>query len=145
LEKWLIIVYWYILRNDGRSKVTKAPRREFSSMVKRIKYEEIGLLLIFLGLLLLGCDSLFSTPIGKILENPRDYAGKTVTISGEVTEVFSLVVIKYFTVKDGTGEIVVITEKPLPKAGTKMKVKGTVREAFSLGDKSLVVIIEKSS
>ena len=114
-------------------------------MMKRIISKKIGMRLVFLFLLFAGCDALFPTSIGKILENPRDYAEKTVTISGEVTEVFSLVVIKYFTVKDGTGEIVVITEKPLPKAGTKMKVKGTVREAFSLGDKSLVVIIEKSS
>jgi hypothetical protein len=114
------------------------------SMAKRMIFQRTALLLIFLTILLVGCGSLFSTPIGKILENPRDYEDKTVTISGEVTEVFSLLIIKYFTVKDDTGEIVVITEKPLPKPGTKMKVKGTVREAFSLGDKSVVVIIEKS-
>ena len=112
-------------------------------MLKKIIREKTALLLILLALLV-GCGSLFSTPIGKIVENPRDYADKTVTISGEVTQVFSLLIIKYFTVKDSTGEIVVITEKPLPKPGAKMKVKGTVREAFSLGDKSVVVIIEKS-
>ncbi len=111
-------------------------------MAKRIVFEKTSLLVIFL-VLLVGCSSLFSTPIGKIVENPRDYADKAVTISGEVTQVFSLLIIKYFTVKDSTGEIVVITEKPLPKPGAKMKVKGTVREAFSLGDKSVVVIIER--
>jgi hypothetical protein len=112
--------------------------------VKRKVSAKVGLLLISLAIFV-SCGSLFSTPIGKILENPRDYADKTVTISGEVTQVFSLLIIKYFTVKDNTGEIVVITEKTLPKPGSKMKVKGTVKEAFSLGDKSVVVIIEKSS
>ncbi len=92
---------------------------------------------------LLGCDRFFTTPIGKILENPRDYAGKTVTVSGEVTEVFSFLVIRYFIIKDKTGEIPVVTEKPLPRVGNKIKVKGTVQEAFSIGDKQLIVIVER--
>jgi len=37
-----------------------------------------------------------------------------------------------------------VTEKPLPKIGTKIKVKGTVEEAFSIGDKQLLVIKEKN-
>lgn len=93
-------------------------------------------------LLCLGCSSLMATPIKKIIENPRDYSGKTVTVSGEVTEVFSLFVIKYFVVKDSTGEIAVVTQKPLPKTGSKITIKGAVQEAFSLGDKQLIVIVE---
>jgi hypothetical protein len=83
-----------------------------------------------------------ATPINKILENPRDYSGKTVKITGEVSEVFGLIVVKYFVIKDGTGEIVVVTEKPLPKKGTKITVKGTVQEAFTIGDKQLLVVVE---
>ncbi len=93
-------------------------------------------------LAIVACESIVSTPINKIIENPRDYNGKTVTISGEVTEIFSLFVIKYFVVKDKTGEIVVVTERPLPKQGSTIKVKGTVEEAFSIGDKQLIVIVE---
>jgi len=95
-----------------------------------------------LGLLLSGCSHLFSTPINKILENPRDYGGKTVTVVGEVTEVNSLVFLKYFVVKDNTGEITVITKRPLPREGEKITVKGKVQEAFSIGDKQLIVIVE---
>jgi len=94
-------------------------------------------------LLFIGCGSLMATPIKKILDNPRDYSGKPVTISGEVTEIFSLVVIKYFVVKDRTGEIIVVTQKPLPKKGSKITAKGTVQEAFSIGDQQLIVIMEK--
>ena len=90
-----------------------------------------------------GCDRFFTTPIADILENPRNYAGKTVTVSGEVTEIFSFFVIRYFIIKDKTGEIPVVTEKPLPRVGNKITVKGTVQEAFSIGDKQLIVIVEK--
>ena len=94
-------------------------------------------------ILFIGCSSLTATPIKKILDNPRDYSGKPVTISGEVSEIFSLIVIKYFVVKDRTGEIIVVTQKPLPKKGSKITAKGTVQEAFSIGDQQLIVIMEK--
>lgn len=102
-----------------------------------------GLAILFSFLILLGCSSLFTTPIGKILADPRAYAGKTVTVSGEVTQIFSLVFIKYFKLRDKTGEIVIVSYRPLPRIGTKVKVKGTVQEAFSIGDQQLIVINEE--
>ena len=101
-------------------------------------------MILLFSLFLCHCHTLFTTPINKILENPRDYAGKTVTVSGEVTRVFSLFIIKYFVMRDGTGEITIVTEKPLPKVGAKIKVKGTVKEAFSIGDQQLIVLFEKN-
>lgn len=98
--------------------------------------------LVLLLSLLLACNSILATPIRKITENPRDYSNKPVTISGEVTEVFSLIVVKYFIVRDKTGEIIVVTKRPLPKEGTKITINGTVQEAFSIGDKQLIVILE---
>ena len=94
-------------------------------------------------LLSAGCSGLMATPIKKILDNPRDYSNKSVTISGEVTELFGLVVIKYFVIKDRSGEIIVVTRKPLPAKGSKIAVKGMVQEAFSLGDRQLIVLIEQ--
>ena len=118
-------------------------RVEGGSMVKN-KISKTILMILLFSLLLCNCNSLFTTPINKILENPRDYAGKTVTVSGEVTRVFSLFIIKYFVMRDSTGEVTIVTEKPLPKIGTKMKVKGTVKEAFSIGDQQLIIIFEKN-
>jgi hypothetical protein len=112
-------------------------------MIKN-KILRTGASILLFSLLLFSCDSLFTTPIHKILSDPRDYVGKTVTVSGEVTQVFGLVFIKYFKIKDATGEITVVTEKPLPKVGSKIKVKGSVKEAFSIGDQQVVVIVEKS-
>lgn len=110
----------------------------------RSRIQRVVLAILFSSLILSGCSGLFSTPIGKILADPRAYAGKTLTVSGEVTQIFSLVFIKYFRLKDETGEIVIVTDKPLPKVGTKIRLKGTVQEAFSIGDQQLIVIVEQS-
>ena len=100
----------------------------------------IGILLAVL--LIGGCGSLMATPIKNILDNPRDYSDRTVRVTGEVTDTFSLFVIKYFMVKDSSGEITVVTTRPLPQRGSKITVKGIVHEAFSLGDTQLIVIVE---
>lgn len=92
--------------------------------------------------LLLACNTIFATPIQKIIENPRDYSNKPVKISGEVAEAFGLIFVQYFVVRDKTGEIIVVTKRPLPKKGSKITIKGTVQEAFSIGDKQLIVILE---
>ncbi len=83
-----------------------------------------------------------TTPIRDIVDHPRDYAGREVTVQGEVKGVFSLFVVKYFTLDDGTGSITVITERPLPKKGERIRVRGRVEEAFSLGDQTLTLIVE---
>ncbi len=102
----------------------------------------IGFFLMFLlGLAVVSCG-IGTTTIGDIAGHPRDYAGKEVTISGEVIETFSLFVVKYFIIRDNSGEITVITEKPLPAKGERIKVKGIVKEAFSIGTKTALVLVE---
>lgn len=93
---------------------------------------------------LVACDALFPVSILKILQNPRDYAGKEVQVSGTVDDTFSIFFLKYFVIRDDTGKLVIITEKPLPRKGDKAKVKGKIEEAFSLGDQQMIVMIENS-
>lgn len=109
---------------------------------KNSDHNKIISFILLLSITFLGCNNFLATPISRILENPRDYNSKQVAVSGEVTEVFSFFVLKYFVVKDKTGEIVVVTQRPLPQKGKKIRVKGTVEEAFSIGDRQLMVIIE---
>ena len=66
-----------------------------------------------------------------------------VTVTGQVTEYFSFVLIKYFVLKDKTGEIAVLTTRPLPREGSTIKIQGTVNAAFSIADRQLIVIAEK--
>jgi hypothetical protein len=105
-------------------------------------YIRTATLLLIIGIGGAGCTSLFATPIKKILDNPRDYSGKAVTIAGEVTEAVGLVFVQYFVLKDNTGEITVVTTKPLPRKGSRITVKGKVRQAFSIGDDQLIVVVE---
>lgn len=104
----------------------------------------IGFFVIcLLGVTIVSCG-IGATKIGDIVGHPRDFADKEVTISGEVTETFSLFVVKYFVVRDNSGEISVVTEKPLPVKGEKIKVKGTIKETFSFGTKTALVLVEAS-
>lgn len=100
-----------------------------------------ALILVLFSAMFLSCG-IGATKIGDIISHPRDYAGKEVTVAGEVTETFSLVVVKYFMVRDGSGEITVVTQRPLPAKGEKIKVTGIVREAFSIGPKTSLVLME---
>lgn len=87
---------------------------------------------------------LHTTEIGKIVSNPRDYAGRELIISGRVTERFSFFVLKYFLLQDSTGQIPVISDKPLPTVGAEIRVKGHIEEGFSLGGNQVLVFLEKS-
>ena len=107
-------------------------------MKKIIFNSAIGI--IVLGLL--ACASFFPTPIAKLLQDPRGYEGKEVLVSGTVVDVISILVLKYFVVRDDTGEITVITQRPMPHKGDKVKVYGRIEEAFSLGDQQMIVLIE---
>lgn len=106
--------------------------------------QRLGLLITvgFFLATMTACGAHISTPIEQIKANPRQYADKRIKISGTVTETFSLLVLKYFVVDDGTGEMYVVTKKSMPARGENIKVTGTVRDAFSLGDMQLLVLLE---
>ena len=100
--------------------------------------------ILLFGLLAVGsCAALFATKIAEIKKTPSSYEGKTVTISGRVTSAHNLVLVKYYEVDDGTGEIPVVTQSELPKEGDSVRVKGKVDQAFVLGSARLVVIVEE--
>lgn len=90
-----------------------------------------------------GCAALFATRIGDIEKSPGRWDGRTVTIAGKVTGTHNLLVVKYYQVDDGTGEIAVVTQDGLPKEGDHVRVKGRVEQAFAIGTAHLVVIVEE--
>ncbi|MDD5562700.1 MAG: hypothetical protein PHQ91_03220 [Thermoanaerobaculaceae bacterium] len=89
-----------------------------------------------------GCAALFATKIGDIQKAPGQWDGRTVTVAGKVTGTHNLLVVKYYQVDDGTGEIAVVTQSALPKEGENVRVKGRVEQAFALGSAHVVVIVE---
>ena len=103
-------------------------------------------LVIGLVLLNFGCDaanSLTSTKIRDLLNHPRDYENKEVTIYGSVTNAASLLVVKYFEIQDNTGAIKVITDKLLPSKGEKMRVTGRM-SVVEVGTERWVALRESS-
>lgn len=82
------------------------------------------------------------TAIGGIIQNPRNYEGSFVTIEGQVIDSISLFIVKYYKVQDNTGEIIVTTRRFLPTVGEKIRVKGTIDNAFSIGSEQLLVLVE---
>ena len=82
-----------------------------------------------------------TTEIGKIMKDPRFYEGKTVTVSGEVENSFS-VCIKFYSISDGTGTIYVRTDRAVPLKGELIKVKGKYNQFIKIGAKQYSTITE---
>lgn len=108
------------------------------------------LLVISLGSLSFGCErvtepikKLTATKIKDILDHPRDYETKDVTVYGTVTGGVSLVFIKYFEIQDDTGSIKVVTDRILPAKGEKLRVTGRMT-AIEIGPERWIVLREKS-
>jgi len=98
---------------------------------------------LLLCLLLAGCAAGWNAiPIGKIHAAPREYDGRNVTVSGTVASGMDLLLLKYFVLRDDTGEIPVITGRVVPAPGERVTVKGEVKEVFAIGDQRLIVIVE---
>jgi hypothetical protein len=97
------------------------------------------LLLAPLAALALGCGS---ARIRDVLERPAEFEGKTVSVSGTVVEATNLLVLRFYKVDDGTGQIAVITKKAVPSKGARVTATGTVRQAFAIGEDRLTVLVE---
>jgi aspartyl/asparaginyl-tRNA synthetase len=101
--------------------------------------------LLLAGLAFFGCDlagRFTATKIKNILDHPRDYENKEVTVYGTVTESASLLLVKFFEIQDETGSIKVVTDRVLPQKGEKIRVTGRM-ESIELGPQRVIVLREK--
>ena len=85
------------------------------------------------------------TSIEKIVNNPGDYAGKELAVEGEITDRTAFFgTLKFYKIKDKSGDIIVITKKSLPEVKSNAVVKGRLVDEFVLGDQKLTVFREES-
>ena len=107
--------------------------------------------IFFIILIVITVSQLFScttgplsgtTKIADILAAPSKYSEGFVTVKGKVTESFIFFGNGYFMIADNTGVIAVVPSKTYPKIGEGVTIKGQVKNAFVIGDKSLTVIVE---
>lgn len=109
----------------------------------------IVVLIIMLILIGIGAWYYFSrvhlSQIQSILSNPKAYEGKVVTIEGEVTDRTSFFgAIRFYKVRDKTGEIIVVSKRTLPELRSIVRIKGGINDAFPVGDVKLIVFSEES-
>ena len=74
-----------------------------------------------------------SITINKVLADPSRFRDRDVTVSGEVSDSFSVTSRGAYRIKDGSGELWVISDKGVPRNGAQVKVTGKIREGFNLG------------
>ncbi len=103
-----------------------------------------GLLMTLFAASFLACNSFpFGyEKISDILTSPSKYNGKSIKIKGKVIESVIAFGVGYFAISDGTAAIAVIPAKTFPKVGEEVTIRGQVKNAFVIGDKSLTVIVE---
>ena len=73
-----------------------------------------------------------------------DYENKEITIYGTVTDAASILVVKYFVLRDSSGSIRIITDRTLPKTAEQLSV--TVHVAsIEIGPERWIVLREKTN
>ena len=104
------------------------------------------LLPVLATLLLAGCNE-HTDKLSDITGNPSAYAGKEVTVAGEVTQVYELPLgiasIAAYRISDGTGQTWVLSRAGAPLKGDKVGLKGTVHPEGRVGNEVLTNIIEE--
>jgi hypothetical protein len=71
--------------------------------------------------------------INKVLADPSRYRDRQVSVSGEVIDSFSVASRGAYRLKDGSGELWVVSEQGVPRTGAQVKVTGRIREGYNLG------------
>jgi aspartyl/asparaginyl-tRNA synthetase len=100
---------------------------------------------LFIALAVAGCDTykkFTATKIRDVLDHPRDYENKDVTLYGTVTDSSSVIFVKFFELDDGTGRIKVVTNRVLPQNGEKVQVTGRM-QSIEIGPQRTIVLREQ--
>lgn len=95
------------------------------------------MILALVLLMLSGCAS----KIGDIMDDPKSYSEKDVTLKGTVVNAIKLGSFSGFTLDDGTGKTFVSWDGSIPKEGDEVTVRGTVVTKEFFGER---VFIEAS-
>ena len=86
--------------------------------------------LLLVALTAAGCAT---KSIDHVLADPTRYRDRQVQISGEVVDSYALLGRGAYRVRDGSGQLWVLSDRGVPRDGARVKVKGTIREPFNLG------------
>lgn len=83
--------------------------------------------------------------IGELHSNAYAFTGKLVTIEGTTTDAVNVFALRYFKLRDGTGEIIVLPAVAVPSQGQHVQVTGMIDQLFALDDKQFVLFVEEGA
>jgi hypothetical protein len=93
--------------------------------------------------LIVGCPT--QTSIADINKDPGRYAGKDVSIHGQVSDSFGALGNGIFQIDDGTGRMWVYSQNfGVPGNGSKVAVTGRIEQGFAFGGRSFGVILRET-
>jgi hypothetical protein len=103
-----------------------------------------SVLVLATAFVLSACATTKTFRIQTLLNDPKQYDGKTVRVEGEVVEAAGILGFGAFQVRDETGTLPVVSQGGgAPARGTHVGVEGTFRAAYTLGTSSKAVLVEK--
>lgn len=129
---------------SGPANNQPGPRQSGATVSGSVIVGIVIITLLALGLAALAWLNQVPRPIAiaDIHANLREYDGSSVTVRGQVAEVMNVLGIKWYSVKDDTGSIVVLTQRGLPQQGQLITVTGIVKEVFNVGGLNGTVLQE---
>jgi hypothetical protein len=94
---------------------------------------------VLAAFLITGCAAR-GVRVAELKDQPTKYADKTVSVTGVVTSSWGIPLLPFqlYNVDDGSGEITVLSRNGrTPARGTRVEVKGELREVAVFGGRSL--------
>jgi hypothetical protein len=92
--------------------------------------------------LLCGCET---AKIADINRDPARYAGREITVAGEITNSFGALGQGAFEIDDGTGRLWVISGGfGVPTKGARVAVTGRIQQGVTLGSQSFANVLRES-
>ena len=85
-----------------------------------------------------------ATSIEKLTANANSYDGQEMTVKGTVTETGNLLILKYYKIDDGSGELYIKAKEDLPQEGDKLRVTGKFSQVLKLKNQQLMGLVEES-
>lgn len=82
--------------------------------------------------------------ISKINADPARYRNKEVTVAGRVTDSYGLLNMGVYEIDDGTGRLMVVTQRGVPARGSRVGAKGRIYTGASYGGRSFGTVMEET-
>jgi hypothetical protein len=102
-----------------------------------------------IGLIFLLAVTFFATAcpqresISKINADPGRYRNKEVSVAGRVTDSYGLLNMGVYEIDDGTGRLMVVTQRGIPSRGSMVGARGRIYTGASYGGRSFGTVMEE--